>query len=319
MDKMNELREEFNQNKNQIHNCSRCKLKLADFECTSCSPFIYFCSNCDGYVHAMSSKRGHERKLITKAEEREEYPSYHKNYTNLESTYSSGFKRMESPERSNYDRHNFYEKYDYSCNTNYINELAILYDREKDELTQKNKTLENYNENLKLTMGDQVRSLQNTLDETIKKNTIHMKMLQDSHSLEIRKILNEKEDEIKFLRDRNRELERSNSELLYKIENGLNEVHLIKKSYNDQLDQKELERKKIELDINELKNFYEKRIKFLSESFAEEKTKLISNNDRNLEKLNLGYKESKEKYLALISQLEGDYRELMQNLKLVEE
>jgi hypothetical protein len=310
-------REEVNINLNQ--NCSRCKMKLADFECASCSPFIYFCSTCDGYVHAMSSKRGHERNLIVKAQEREDYTSYPKNYTNMDSIYSQGLNRYESPERVNYERPHYYEKYDYTNNTNYLNELTQLYDREKEELTQKNKTLENYNENLKLTMGDQVRTLQNTLDDTIKKSTIHLKMLQDSHSLEIRKILSEKEDEVKFLRDRNRELERSNSELLYKIENGLNELHLVKKSYNDQVDQKELEKKKMELDINELKNFYEKRIKFLSESFAEEKTKLINNNDRNLEKLNLGYKESKEKYLALISQLEGDYRELMQNLKLVEE
>src|SRR5277367_3278835 len=37
--------------------CSRCKIKEADFVCELCAPYKNFCSNCDGYVHSMNTKR----------------------------------------------------------------------------------------------------------------------------------------------------------------------------------------------------------------------------------------------------------------------
>ena len=51
--------------------CVRCKTRLGIYSCQNCDDFI-FCEQCDFYVHSISSKKQHQRTLISNVLEKNE-------------------------------------------------------------------------------------------------------------------------------------------------------------------------------------------------------------------------------------------------------
>lgn len=51
--------------------CERCARKPADLVCPLCQPLKYFCSSCDIAVHALVTKKSHQRDII---KEDSDYP-----------------------------------------------------------------------------------------------------------------------------------------------------------------------------------------------------------------------------------------------------
>ena len=66
-------------------------------------------------------------------------------------------------------------------------------------------------------------------------------------------------------------------------------------------------------DIDDIKNFYEKKISFFTSNFSSEKNKIINSYENTIEKLNIGYKDSKNKYISVINQRDIEIKELIMN------
>jgi len=312
--------------------CTRCKMRLANFECSSCSPFKYFCSSCDGYVHAMSTKRGHTRNILEIRNSRIEnlpltkpdliYQSLKRSKDSIINMNSLGSEAGNDKE-INYHYNlgsNYHGKISGKAQSDsYFNDVTKMYDKERDDLSNKLINLERHSENTKNSLNDRITQLQNDIRDNQRRNNQEIRILKESHADELDRVTNEMGNEIKFLVGKNRELERSNEEYFDKLNGTTEEVTYLKQSLNERFSLNELERKKAEEEIKSIKIFFEKRIKFINDSFAEEKAKLIAEFERNNDRLNSGYKESKEKYLNLIDSIQKDYKDLSKNSKIEEE
>jgi hypothetical protein len=350
----------------EIEYCSRCKMKEAEVQCNSCSPFYFFCQSCDEYVHSMSSKKTHERNLLDKNVSRkiglvnvdnsiqineinknEKNTNFNNN--NYNSTQFSHFRTQSEFDYSNTvntgDRNsisNFRSRtqtlqskdnlsnlnnlnstmsprHASSQGENYINEIKRMYDTEKEELITKIHILGKQSETIEFALKDQIRGLSSQLDEANKQHNMAIKLIQDDHALQIRKIINDKDGEIKFLSNKISEIEKSNEELLNKLNEYYNQIQNSRIEYNDKIGRLEYELQRRDHEINETRNYCEKRIQFVNETFSEEKAKLIENYEKSIDRLNFGYKESKEKFLNLINHQEDEYRDLIKRSKIEEE
>jgi hypothetical protein len=349
MDREREVRE--------IEYCSRCKMKEADVQCNSCSPFYFFCRSCDEYVHSMSSKKSHDRNLIDKTVSRkivnvdnsmqmnnndknEKKTNFNSNqnfnstqfshyrsqsefdYTNTvnmgDRISSSNFRPQTLQSRENFNS-TVSPRSPSSQGENYINEIKRMYDTEKEELVTKIHILGKQSETIETALKDQIRGLNTQLEESHKKHNMAIKLLQDDHSLQIRKIINDKDGEIKFLSNKISEIEKSNEELLNKVNQYYNEIQVSRVEFNDKVGQLEYELQRRDHEISEMRVYCEKRIEFVNTSYSEDKAKLIENYERSIDRLNFGYKESKEKFLNLINQQEDEYRDLIKRTKIEEE
>lgn len=303
--------------------CSRCKMKEADFYCESCDPYFYFCSTCDGYVHSMNIKRHHQRTIINKSpnfgkDKGKNYQNANFNSTNalnsINRSYSTHFKTNSdlnySHTLSNQNLNNFKE--------NYVNDIKKLFEREREDLATKNLALERELDRVKSNLNAKIVNLQSQLEETDKKKNLDLKIMEEEYNIEIKKIITDKDNEIKNLTHKNRELEKSNSELLSKVNEFQNEIFQLKNKFGNLLNSADLEIKQKDSELIELKSYYEKRLNSITENMSEDKNKTISNYERNIVKLNTGYKESKDKYIALLKQRDNDISELLQKMKLEE-
>lgn len=202
--------------------------------------------------------------------------------------------------------------------SNYLNEIKKIYDQEKDELVNKTLYLEKNLDLVKGSMNERLFHMQKQLDETTKKYHLNMQLMDDEHRMDYKKLQQEKENEIKILQNQNLELQKSNEELLQKINEYSKISHDLKNNLNEQISNFEFDLKKREHDFSDMKKHYENRIEYLTESFSEEKSKLINNYEKSIEKLNIGYKESKEKFLSLINEKDSDYNALVEKSKIEE-
>lgn len=201
----------------------------------------------------------------------------------------------------------------------YINELKRMYDREKEGLVNNVMILQKQLDIVRAESNERIYNLEHQLDESNKNNALNVKFIQDSHDCEQRKLFSEKDSEIKFLQNKILELEKSNFELLAKVNQNFDQLTHVKKVNSDRIIALDYELKKKDLELNELKNFYEKRIVYISDGFVDEKAKIINSYEKNIDKINNSYKESKEKFLNLISEQEADFKNLYKRSKLEEE
>jgi hypothetical protein len=297
--------------------CNRCRMREADFACDSCDPFRYFCANCDGHVHSSSSKRLHVRKILEKVKEK----LGSVDFDNLKS-FSTNHRTIGNNLDNSYHTNNLLSVVDY-VNMKTIHGNSFMQspiknstqDFETQKLQDKISALDNQLENVQIILNEKISNLQFQLEENNKKYNLNLKILNDEHTLEMRKILSEKDGEIRNLKNKNMELEKLNSELNFRLEQGNLKINQLDNKFNEFLNRNEMDHKKRDYDFEDLKSYNDNRIKLITENFNQEKTKLINYYERNLDKLNNGYKESKEKYLSLLSQREDDIKEIIMKMK----
>jgi hypothetical protein len=274
----------------EVPYCNRCKLREADFNCDFCEPLKYFCANCDGYIHSSNAKRFHDRILIEKNREKVrsiEFDVFKSTNFNTPTNRLS-VKSINTESTSNFERQHDKER---------INAL----DRQLD--------------NVQSVLHEKIANLERQLEDNNKKFNLNVKILEDEHTLEIRRIINEKDHEIRLIVNKNQELESANQELNDTLINSQKRIEELENEYNEYICRSEYSDKRREYDVNEMKNYFDNKIKFLSESFEQEKSHIISNYERNLEKLTNGYKESKEKFINLLNTRENDINSLLQKMK----
>ncbi len=397
------VRENNNINENNNY-CNRCKVKTADFKCEPCSPFIFFCASCDGYVHSMNTKRHHDRQLISRENEKIEKDIYSSlesndgvNFKSVSSMssgldYSQSYRQINSgynPTSNNNPRDNFMshreshnknagnnsaymnpinntnnlnhttntnnigninqtqrENYKHNLNNspnnltnthntnnnngysgynNYHNtvnndstrnhEMKNIYIKEREDLCNKIFSLEKQTEFLKSSSDEKITKLQSLLEETNKRYILEKQMVQDEHELQIKKMANEKDNQIRILEGSNDELHKRNHDLVNEVNSYQHELYHMKNNFSNKLTGAEFDLKQKIKENDDMKDHYEKKINSLNDNFLEDKSKLIANYEKNIEKINNGYKESKEKYLSLLSKRDNDYHELLTKMK----
>ena len=199
--------------------CNRCKVKQGEYFCNECSPFNIFCSNCDTFIHSLPSKRNHQRELIPQK------IIYNETNQN-ESTLPFSNRSIQSNLNSNSQFISQNPTYIYENNLNnlnnkndsneFINDIKKVYEGEKEELYNKNFILQKQLNDTQKKYESQISDLKNTINELNAKNAMETKNLIENHEIELKRIVNEKDNQINYLYNHNFELEKANNELIKK-------------------------------------------------------------------------------------------------------
>ena len=263
--------------------CQRCRFNLTEIMCKDCYPFIYFCLNCNRYLHSIESKKKH-------------------NFINLKEINPDLFK-----EKENINEKNILEKYNGNSNIdnttkNYINDIKSLYLLEKQNFIKKISYLENYVEKLKINYNQKIKELEENKNQEIT-------LLAEKHNSEFKNILEAKDSQINFLSQKNEELNKFNEELLSQISeknkeiNKLNELNL---NF-----EKIIQSQKFELELlNGEKNNNKQKIDRINIIFNEEKKAMIKAYEEQIIKINKDYLEHKDKMKEILLQRENEMNDM---------
>jgi len=194
----------------------------------------------------------------------------------------------------------------------YLNEIKNLYDREKRDLLFRNSSLQSNLDFTKSTLNDKIKTLEFKLDETTKKNTLNCHMMEDEFNLQLKLALKEKDLEIKSNILKLEDVERSNKELIEKLNESLRENSDVKNYYKNIISDMEYEYKRKDKEYLELKVSFEDKMNLYSGNFEEEKLKLIRYYEDNYDEMVRAHKESKDKLNSIIYQKELDLRNIME-------
>ena len=79
--------------------CDRCRLKYSLFKCENCQES--FCSECDSYIHSISSKNGHIRKMIYSQSTHDTISKLNSNFDPNENNFTPQVHQIPSPIQNN--------------------------------------------------------------------------------------------------------------------------------------------------------------------------------------------------------------------------
>ena len=291
--------------------CNRCKVKQGEYFCNECSPFNIFCSNCDTFIHSLPSKRNHNRELIPQK------IIYNETNQN-ESTLPFSNRSIQSNLNSNSQFISQNPIYVYENNLKnkndsktYINDIKNIYEGEKEELYNKNFILQKQLNDTQKKYESQILDLKNSLNEIKAKNEMEIKNLIENHEIELKRIVNEKDNQINYLYNHNFELEKANDELVTKVNQYSDLMNKNKFGFGDKMNNYENTIYSLQRDNDNMKDFYEKKINFFSQNFSTEKNQIIKSYEDTLEQLNNNYNDSKEKYNNIIKQRDDEIKDLI--------
>ena len=291
--------------------CNRCKVKQGEYFCNECSPFNIFCSNCDTFIHSLPSKRYHNRELIPQK------IIYNETNQN-ESTLPFSNRSIQSNLNSNSQFISQNPTYVYENNLNnkndsktYINDIKNIYEGEKEELYNKNFILQKQLNDTQKKYESQILDLKNSLNEIKAKNEMEIKNLIENHEIELKRIVNEKDNQINYLYNHNFELEKANDELVTKVNQYSDLMNKNKFGFGDKMNNYENTIYSLQRDNDNMKDFYDKKINFFSQNFSTEKNQIIKSYEDTLEQLNNNYNDSKEKYNNIIKQRDDEIKDLI--------
>ena len=102
--------------------------------------------------------------------------------------------------------------------SNCISKILIqkIYDKERDDLLNKNFEIEKRFEELKLESNQEIMFLKNKLEETVKNYESEITQIGEENKIFLKKLLSEKDLEIRNLLMKNKDLESINYELVTK-------------------------------------------------------------------------------------------------------
>ncbi len=302
---------------NSIYNsqslCNRCRIKQGEFFCNECTPFNMFCAECDTFIHSLPTKRNHQRELITQK------LIYNETNQN-ESTLPFSNRSIQSNFNSNSQFINQNPNYIYDNNLNnlnknetqgYINEVKKIYEGEKEELNNKNFILQKQLNDTQKKYESQISDLKNSINDINAKNAMEIKNIIENHETELKRIVNEKDNQINYLYNHNFELEKANDELVNKVNEFSEQINKNKVGFNDKMNDYENTIFSLQRDNDDIKEYYEKKINFYTQNFSTEKNKIINSYEDTIEKLNNNYNDSKDKYNNIIKQRDDEIKDLI--------
>jgi len=126
--------------------------------------------------------------------------------------------------------------------------------------------------------------IKNKLGETVKNYEAEISHLNENNKMFIKKVLSEKDSEIRNFLIKNKDLEAMNHELIMKNNEFTTTIQKIKHGFTDKMSDFDLGSKQKDKEIIDLKAYYEDRIAYLNNNFNIEKSRIISENEKNIEK-----------------------------------
>lgn len=151
-------------------------------------------------------------------------------------------------------------------------------------MLNKNFEIEKRFEELKLESSRELIFMKNKLDETAKNYEAEISHINEENKMFIKKIVTEKDLEIRNLIIKNKDIDAMNQELILKNNEFTTTIQKIKHGLTDKLSDFDLESKRKDKEIIDLKAYFEDRISYLTNNFNIEKSRIISENEKNIEK-----------------------------------
>ena len=219
-----------------IKKCERCANKNAEIKCLACKPLNYFCNGCDIAVHSILTKNTHQREKFENLNYNENNHNADTNYetstNNRDYNNFSNFSRPHSvidrafstSKNFNQNLGELYSNYPITTSLNnyiasptkcnqtinnnnnfskdYVNNLKSIFEKEKQELINKNQATSNNLERLKSTFQEQIYCLQKQLIEVKEKSNKELMLIDEDREInitQIQKSYKQKEDNDKCL------------------------------------------------------------------------------------------------------------------------
>lgn len=291
--------------------CVRCKVTAANFICDECNCNTLYCSNCDGYIHSLPSKRHHQRRFIQESFNNNSYRSQLESTNNNIKRHNSSRYGYQLPETDNQSLNN--NNHQMTISQNYINEIKEIYEKEKEGLVSKINII-----------NKQLTKTTSTLNERIEYLHSHIETMKHEHKREIERIVsdyhtqtdqlsNEHNNQIAFYNEKLNRMEEVISNQLEKIKENEIKLYDNEGTFKAELNKTTFHLDEIIHENNSMKQFYEKRIEDLTKLTGEDKNKLVASYEESIHQLKEGYQISKEKYLEVIQQREDDMKGMMQH------
>ncbi len=199
---------------------------------------------------------------------------------------------------------------------NYIEQIRKMYEIEHDNIRLQQCQLQKKLSKTKEANERQINFLNSTINEMKSKNENDIKNLIEENEFELKGILEKKEKEINTLSNRNFELEMANNDLTEKI-NGISDTIIQDKTANkDKISYYQSEIDKLSKNNNDLKNYYEQKLDFLTRIFSGEKNRLMAAYESHIDEINLGYFKTKKEYMNKAQSKDNKLRNIIDNYSL---
>ena len=160
-----------------------------------------------------------------------------------------------------------------------------------------------------------INNLQNKINDLQTKNENNLIMMKNNNNLDIKQLSTEKDFEINYLNNNNKELEGINDELKNQLHKNMNEYTKYQYNYNDILTTLKFTLKNLQKENIDIKEYYESKINFLIDNFNIEKKKIINSYELNIDKLNNEYNISKDKYQNYLKKRNNDINNISEENK----
>lgn len=102
--------------------------------------------------------------------------------------------------------------------------------------------------------------------------------------MKLKKILSEKENDLKIIYQKLKEQEDINQNLMTELSNKTSFIQEIKYKYHESFNELDYNLSQNEKEFLNMKDFYENKIGFLETHYVEEKTKIINKYEENIQK-----------------------------------
>lgn len=264
--------------------CTRCKIKPADFQCDECFQGGVYCSNCDGYLHSLPSKRHHFRTPLHTDDFSQNIPP----------------QQIQTPSPQGI-----------TLTQGYLSEIKNIYETEKQNLQATIAQLTNELSSTKKSLGERIDFLHSHLEETNQKHNSEIETINTTHLNEMNNILSDKENQIGQLVAELNHQKALNNEMMIKVNEYQKLLDINSISYSNEINQLSNHLDNLNKENYSLETFYKNKIDEINAMNTNEKNKIISSYEMAIEKLNMGYLQSKEKYTNVIQQREDYIKELV--------
>ena len=266
--------------------CEICQNEEAEYECKECPTFKTLCQNCDLYIHSMKIRINHKREKIIQNEQNKFISNdKEEKIDNLENCLKKDINPITK---------------------NYLEQVRAIYEENKSLALDENFSLEQKISSNKNLYKHKIDTLKNKLNELQIKNQNNLKVMKDSHNIDLKQLISEKDYEINYYINNNKELEKTNFELKTKLETKMGEYIENQNKYNDVLTGLKFNLENLQKENIDLKEFYENKINFIIDSFNLEKKKLINSYELDIKEMNNEYNLSKEKYINYLGKRNND-------------
>lgn len=196
-----------------------------------------------------------------------------------------------------------------SSSYEYMNNIKSIYEKEKEDLQSKIFSLSKAFESTRLHLTDQIKTLQNKLNDQESQSRLTMQTMDNQYSFELKRISTDKDNQIKLLSNKNKELSVCNEELIQKTDQYITMINDTKISLSANINNAQCEVQHLMNELKRQKDYYDNKIEYYRTTYEEEKNKIVHSYEDTIAQLNANYEESKSKFLKILESRNKDVKD----------